>query len=131
MCSSETSTAGVYVAGACQAPRDIPDSVAMASATAAKVLGLFSAETLEREPLVAKVDVNACAGCFHCERVCPYGAITHQEIRDKKGVLQKTVALVREGVCQGCGTCQAMCPGKAVELAGFTDEQVYAAINAF
>ncbi|MBN1959949.1 MAG: CoB--CoM heterodisulfide reductase iron-sulfur subunit A family protein [Deltaproteobacteria bacterium] len=127
----ETSTAGIYVAGACQAPRDIPDSVAMASAAAAKVLSLFSAETLEREPLVAQVNANNCTGCFHCERVCPYGAVTHQEIRNKKGELLKTVALVREGVCQGCGTCQATCPSKAVELAGCTDEQIFAAINAF
>jgi heterodisulfide reductase subunit A len=126
----ETNTAGVYLAGACQAPRDIPDAVAMASATAAKVLGLFSKDQLEREPTVARVDVNLCTGCFHCERVCPYGAVTPKEIRDRKGNLVKTVAEVNPGVCQGCGTCQATCPSKSVELAGFTDEQIYASINA-
>ncbi len=127
----ETNTAGIYVAGACQSPRDIPDSVAMASATASKVLGLFSAEELEREPLVARVDQGVCTGCFHCERVCPYGAVERKEIRDRKGVLQKVVAEVNKGVCQGCGTCEATCPSKSVELEGFTDEQIYAAINAF
>ena len=126
----ETNTAGVYVAGACQAPRDIPDAVAMASATASKVLGLFSKEMLEREPLVARVDAALCAGCFHCERVCPYGAVERHEIRDRKGNLIKVVAEVNPGVCQGCGTCQATCPSKSVELQGFTDEQILAQINA-
>ncbi len=126
----ETNTAGIYVAGCCQSPRDIPDSVAMASATAAKVLGLFSKEMLEREPTVARVDEALCTGCFHCERVCPYGAVTHKELRDRKGNLKKVVATVNPGVCQGCGTCQATCPSKSVELDGFTDEQIWAEINA-
>ncbi len=126
----ETNTAGIFVAGACQSPRDIPDSVAMASAAASKILGLFSNEQLEREPLVARVDPALCAGCFHCERVCAYGAVERKELRDKKGNLLKVVAEVNKGVCQGCGTCQATCPSKAVELDGFTDEQIYAAINA-
>jgi heterodisulfide reductase subunit A len=126
----ETNTAGVYVAGACQAPRDIPDSVAMASATASKVLGLFSNEMLEREPTVARVDETTCTGCFHCERVCAYGAVEHKEIKDRKGNLLRVVAFVNPGVCQGCGTCQATCPSKSVELQGFTDEQIYAQINA-
>jgi heterodisulfide reductase subunit A len=126
----ETNTAGVYLAGACQAPRDIPDSVAMASAAAAKILGLFSKAELEREPTVAKVDAALCAGCFHCERVCPYGAITRIEVRDRKGNLVKIVAEVNPGVCQGCGTCQATCPSKSVELQGFTDEQIWSEINA-
>ncbi len=127
----ETNTAGIYVAGACQAPRDIPDSVAMASAAAAKVLGLFSHEQLERDPTVAHVDANTCSGCFHCERVCPYGAVTRREVRDRQGKLIKVVAEVNQGVCQGCGTCQATCPSKSIELDGFTDAQIYAAINAF
>jgi heterodisulfide reductase subunit A len=126
----ETNTAGVFLAGACQAPRDIPDSVAMASATASKVLGLFSKELLEREPLIAKVDRATCTGCFHCERVCPYGAIERKPLKDAKGRLIKIAAEVNQGVCQGCGTCQATCPSKSVELEGFTDEQIYGAINA-
>jgi len=126
----ETNTAGVFLAGAVQAPRDIPDSVAMASAAAAKVLDLFSADELEREPTIAKVDATICTGCFHCERVCPYGAVEHKEIRDRKGNLIKVIADVNPGVCQGCGTCVATCPSKSVELQGFTDSQVFAEINA-
>ncbi len=126
----ETNTAGIFVAGACQAPRDIPESVAMASAAAAKVLGLFSKAELEREPIVARVDATHCAGCFLCERVCPYGAVGRREIKDRAGRLVKVVAEVNPGVCQGCGTCQATCPGKHVELQGFTDQQVYAQIQA-
>jgi heterodisulfide reductase subunit A len=102
----------------------------MASAAASKILGLFSKDQLEREPTVAKVNGSLCAGCFHCERVCPYGAVEHLEIRDRKGVLVKVVAQVNPGVCQGCGTCEATCPSKSVELQGFTDQQIYAEINA-
>ncbi len=126
----ETNTAGVYVAGACQAPRDIPDAVAMASATASKVLGLFANEMLEREPTVARVDESICAGCFHCERVCPYGAVEHKEIKDRAGNVVRVVAYVNPGVCQGCGTCEATCPSKSVELQGFTDEQIWSEIQA-
>ena len=126
----ETNTAGVFLAGACQSPRDIPDSVAMASATASKVLGLFSKELLEREPLIARVDRMTCTGCFHCERVCPYGAVERKTLTDSKGRIIKVIAEVNQGVCQGCGTCQATCPSKSVELDGFTDEQIYAAVNA-
>jgi heterodisulfide reductase subunit A len=127
----ETNTAGIFVAGACQAPRDIPDAVSMASATASKVLGLFSAAELERDPIVAQVNQSSCVGCFQCERVCPYGAIEHKDLKDRKGALLKVVAEVNRGICQGCGTCQATCPSKSVELEGFTDQQIYAAINAF
>jgi heterodisulfide reductase subunit A len=126
----ETNTAGVYVAGACQAPRDIPDAVAMASATASKVLGLFANEMLEREPTVARVDESSCAGCFHCERVCAYGAVEHKEIKDRAGNVLRVIAYVNPGVCQGCGTCQATCPSKSVELAGFTNEQIWSEIQA-
>ena len=76
----ETNTAGVFVAGACQAPRDIPDSVAMASAAGAKVMSLFSADELEREPAVAVVNENTCIGCMNCANVCAYGAIEQREI---------------------------------------------------
>ena len=126
----ETNTAGIYVAGACQAPRDIPDAVAMASATASKVLGLFANEMLEREPTVARVDEATCAGCFHCERVCAYGAVEHKDIKDRAGNVVRVIAYVNPGVCQGCGTCEATCPSKSVELAGFTDEQIWSEIQA-
>ena len=113
----ETNTAGVFVAGACQAPRDIPDSVAMASATGAKVLGLFSSDELEREPAVAVVNEQTCIGCMRCELVCPYGAIEQREVCTVDGHVCGQIAYVNPGVCQGCGTCQAVCLSKSVELA--------------
>jgi heterodisulfide reductase subunit A len=126
----ECATAGVYLAGACQGPKDIPDSVSQASAAAAKVMTLFAKDELEREPIVAKVNDKNCVACFACKKVCPYGAVEEKEIRDRQGNLIKVVAYVNPGVCGGCGTCQATCPSKSVELDGYTDEQIMAQIEA-
>ncbi len=132
----ETNTAGVFLAGACQGPKDIPESVAQASAAAAKVLGLFSAAELQREPIVARVNrrpapqYSTCIGCFTCQAVCPYKAIEREEIRDRKGNLVKTIARVNAGLCQGCGTCVSVCRSKSIDLDGFTDEEVHAALLA-
>lgn len=126
----EVSTAGVFLAGACQAPKDIPESVAMASAAASKSLVLFGSDYLEREPTVAKVNESICAGCFYCQKVCPYNAIERKEVKDRQGNIVKIIAYVNSGLCQGCGTCNAVCPSKSVELIGFNDEQIYAQINA-
>jgi heterodisulfide reductase subunit A len=126
----ETNTAGVFLAGACQAPKDIPDTVAQASASASKVLGLFSNPELEREPVVAKVNENTCVHCRFCIEACPFGAITDKEIKDRKGNLIKTVAEANPSVCQGCGTCVAICRSKSVDLEGYTDEEMYAAIQS-
>jgi heterodisulfide reductase subunit A len=126
----EAPTAGIFLAGACQAPKDIPEAVAQASAAAAKAQILFSREILEREPIVAKVNEATCAGCFACQAVCPFSAVEVHEIRDRQGRLLKTVARINAGMCNGCGTCQATCPSKSVELAGYTDEQIFAQIAA-
>jgi heterodisulfide reductase subunit A len=126
----ECATAGIYLAGACQGPKDIPETVSQASAAAAKVMTLFAKDKLEREPIVAKVRDSGCVGCFYCKKVCPYGAVEEKEVRDRQGNLVKTVAYVNPGVCGGCGTCQATCPSKSVELDGYTDEQIVAMIEA-
>jgi len=126
----ECATAGIYLAGACQGPKDIPETVSQASAAAAKVMTLFSKDQLEREPIVARVREAGCVGCFACKKVCAYGAVEEKEIRDRQGNLIKTVAFVNPGVCGGCGTCQATCPSKSVELDGYTDEQIVAMIEA-
>jgi len=126
----ECATAGIYLAGACQGPKDIPDTVSQASAAAAKVMTLFAKDQLEREPIVARVNEKNCVGCFYCKKVCPYGAIEEKEIRDRQGNLIRVVAYVNPGVCGGCGTCQATCPSKSVELDGYTDEQIIAMIEA-
>ncbi len=126
----ECATAGIYLAGACQGPKDIPDAVSQASAAAAKVMTLFARDQLEREPIVARVNERTCVACFYCKKVCPYGAVEEKEIRDRQGNLIRVVAYVNPGVCGGCGTCQATCPSKSVELDGYTDEQVMAMIDA-
>jgi len=125
----ECATAGIYLAGACQGPKDIPETVSQASAAAAKVMTLFSKDQMERDPMVARVRETTCVACFACRKVCPYGAVEHKEIRNRQGELIKVVASVNAGVCGGCGTCQATCPSKSVELDGYTDEQIFAMIE--
>ena len=126
----ETTSAGVYLAGACQAPKDIPDAVSQASGAAAKVAGLFSSDLYEREPVVACVDENTCDACFFCLDACPYGAIERRDIKDRDGNLIRTVAYANEAVCQGCGVCVSVCRSNTVDLAGFSDEQMFASIAA-
>ncbi len=127
----ETVTAGIFLAGACIGPADIPDSVAQGSAAASKALGLLSADELQREPVVAKVNEPTCNACWDCLIACPYSAIERHGIKNRKGEVVRMVARVNEGVCQGCGVCVAACRSKSIDLNGYTDEQVFAAINAF
>lgn len=124
----ETNTAGIFLAGTCQAPRDIPDTVAQASGAAAKVLGIIHADELEREPIIGVINENTCNGCFDCEKVCAYNAIEKNEIKDRQGSLIKVVARINEGLCQGCGACAASCRSSSIDVQGFTDDQVYAQI---
>ncbi|ODS34121.1 MAG: NAD(P)H-quinone oxidoreductase subunit I, chloroplastic [Candidatus Scalindua rubra] len=132
----ESSSAGIFLAGTCQGPKDIPETVAQAGGAASKVLALLSSDELEREPVVAKVDrqlppvFSTCIGCFYCQKVCPYSAIEQEDIKARDGSVIKTVARVNEGLCQGCGLCAATCRSKSIELSGFNDEQIYAEINA-
>jgi heterodisulfide reductase subunit A len=124
----ETNTAGIFLAGACQGPKDIPESVAQASAVAAKVLGLLSAKELQRDPVVARVNraapplYSTCIGCFTCLAACPYKAIERDEIHDRRGNVVKVVAKVNQGLCQGCGTCVSLCRSKSIDLDGFTED---------
>jgi heterodisulfide reductase subunit A len=127
---AETLTAGVYLAGACLFPRDIPDSVASGGAAAAKVNGLFAKESLQSEPTVAEVNEKACVGCLNCVRVCPFGAIDPKELENPKTGEKRIVASVNEGVCEGCGTCTAACPSGCISLRGFTDDQILAEVDA-
>jgi heterodisulfide reductase subunit A len=127
----ETNTSGIYLAGACRGPSDIPDVVSQASAAAGKVQNLFSKDVLTREPTVAFVDEERCLGCYACVEVCPYQAAQPKEIRDRQGNWIRNVAEINPGVCQGCGVCLSACRPKAVDLSGFTDEQLYAQLSAF
>jgi heterodisulfide reductase subunit A len=126
----ETVTAGIYLAGTCMGPMDIPDSVSMGSATAGKVLGLFSTDRMAREPITANVNTMTCNACWDCLVACPYTAIDREEVVNRMGEVVGIHAKVNPGLCQGCGVCVPACRSKAIDLAGYTDEQVYAAINA-
>lgn len=132
----ETASAGIFIAGTCQGPMDIPETVAQSSAAACKTLVLFSKERIERPPIVAKVNrslppvFSTCIGCFYCEKVCPYNAIEREEIKSRSGEVLKVVAKVNEALCQGCGLCTTVCRSKAVELSGFTDQEIFAEIDA-
>lgn len=132
----ETNTAGIFLAGAAQGPKDIPDTVGQASAAAAKVLGLLSNQDLQRDPIVARVrrmpppEYSTCLGCFACAAACPYQAIEKEEIKDRHGEWIKTIARVNAGLCQGCGTCVSVCRSKSIDLDGFTDDQMCSALEA-
>jgi len=132
----ETNTAGIFLAGACQAPRDIPESVAMASGAAVKVAGLFSQDELTREPIIAVVNrqsppvYSSCVGCFLCVTACPYQAIEKEEIKNRNGEVIKSIAKVNPGLCQGCGTCVAFCRTKSIDIQGYTHEQMYTEVMA-
>ncbi|MEM5788207.1 MAG: CoB--CoM heterodisulfide reductase iron-sulfur subunit A family protein, partial [Syntrophobacteraceae bacterium] len=121
----ETNTAGVFLAGSCQGPKDIPSSVAQGSAAASKVIGLFSRDKLESDPQISRVDIKRCVGCGKCMLTCPFGAI--HEIRLRGG---EPRAEVIETVCQGCGICTSTCPQGAVQLSHFTDNQILAEVNS-
>jgi heterodisulfide reductase subunit A len=120
----ETNTAGVYLAGCCQGPKDIPSSVAQGSAAASKVLGLFSKDKLASDPQVSVVDIKRCIGCGKCMKTCPFGAIKEIDFRGMKK------AEVIETVCQGCGICTSTCPQGAAQLQHFTDNQILSEVNA-
>jgi len=127
----ESSTGGIFLAGACQGVKDIPETVSQASATAAKVLALFSKDEMMRDPEIAIVDQEKCMNCWDCVTVCPYLAIDRVELKDRNGNFRKWAAYVNPGLCQGCGICNTACRSKSIELMGYTNEQVYAQITAF
>ena len=133
----ESPTAGVYLAGCCQGPKDIPDTVSQAGAAASKVIGLLVKDELKNNPCVATPDENMCNGCSSCEKVCPYGAISYIEKDFARGAgrpghipLMRRVAQVNPAVCQGCGACTVTCPSGAMNLKGFTNQQIMAEVDA-
>jgi len=109
-------TDGVFVAGACQGPKDIPASVAQGAAAAARVLSIIGQGNIEIEAATAIVDETTCVGCTQCVSSCPYQAI---EFHADKGK-----AYVNEALCKGCGTCVGTCLPKSISLKHFTDEQI-------
>ena len=129
----ESPTAGVFLSGVCQGPKDIPETVAQASAAAAKVIGLLSKDKLTCNPCVAHSNEMMCNGCSTCANVCPYGAISYvdKEFRLGGGKTEtRRVASVNEAVCQGCGACTVACMSGAMDLKGFANKQIMAEVDA-
>jgi heterodisulfide reductase subunit A len=124
----DTAVAGVYLAGCCQGPKDIPDTVAQAGAAAAKAMMPLALGKVKTEAQIASVDEDACRGCGICVEICPYGAL------ELKSVFRfgefKEVSSVNEVVCKGCGACAAACPSGAMQHKSFTKRQIFEMISA-
>ena len=116
-----TTSDGVFVVGCCQGPKDIPDTVAQASAAAARVLAMISKGKVEIEAAIAAINEELCSGCKICELLCPFNAISFDE--------EKEVCRVNEALCKGCGVCVAACPTGAITGKHFTTEQIMAEIE--
>jgi heterodisulfide reductase subunit A len=112
---------GIFLAGACQAPRDIPDTVAQAGGAVAEALALADKGTFALEPITADIDKDLCAGCQVCVSLCPFTAITYDK--------EKGISVVNDALCKGCGTCVAACPSGAAQQKHFRDRQIFAEIE--
>ena len=123
----DTFTDGIFLAGCCQSPKDIPDTVAQASAAASRVCDILSKRTLEIEATTAQVAELLCRGCGFCVDVCPYDAVALKEVNRFGHTVE--VAEVNEVLCKGCGACSAACLSGAIQQKGFTDKQILAMIG--
>jgi len=119
-----TPTDGVLIAGCCQSPKDIPDTVAQASAAAARALALISRGKVTLEAAVACVDETRCQGCGRCEEICEFHA---PKIR-KNGLIP--VSSINEVLCKGCGACAVSCPTGAIAIKHFTSQEILAELEA-
>ena len=128
----ESPTAGIFLSGMCQGPKDIPETVSQAGAAAAKVIGLLSKKELTANPCTAHPEEVRCNGCGECEKVCPYGAISYEEkeLRVMGGREKRRVAVVNTALCQGCGACTVACPSGVMDLQGFSNRQILAEVDA-
>jgi heterodisulfide reductase subunit A2 len=115
----ETASEGIFLAGTCQSPMDIPDSVAQAGCAAAAALSLIDQGTITLDPSITEVAASICSGCGQCMQSCPYNAIT----------LTNMKAEINAYLCKGCGTCAAACPNKATTLINYTDRQLIAEMD--
>jgi len=116
-----TANDGIYIAGCCQGPKDIPDTVAQASSAAARILAYIAKGEVEIEPIQAYIEPELCAGCRLCNNLCPYGAISFDE--------EENISKVNEALCKGCGTCVAACASSAATAKHFSDKQIFAEIE--
>ena len=129
----ESPTAGIFLAGCCQGPKDIPETVAQSSGAAAKAICLLVKDKLKNNPCTAHPDENACNGCGQCANVCPYGAISYID-KDFRGpnrtTITRHVSQVNTAMCQGCGACTVACPSGAMDLNGFSNKQILAEVDS-
>jgi heterodisulfide reductase subunit A len=112
---------GVYIAGCCQGPKDIPDTVAQASAAACRALAFIAKAEVEIEPITSAITAELCSGCRICIGVCPYNAIKYLE-KDKHSE-------INDAICKGCGSCVAACPSGAAYQQHYRDSQLMAEIE--
>ena len=119
----ETVIDGITIAGTCQGPKNISESVNSALSAATKSFSYVSKGTLETEPIVAKVDHDECSWCNKCTEACPFDAIEKQEVNGKE------VAVINASVCKGCGMCTPVCPVDAIDLIGYTSEEMMSMID--
>ena len=116
-----TFTDGIFLAGCCQGPKDIPDTVAQAGAAAAEAFSLIDKGHIEQEPNTAYILAEECSGCKSCIPLCPYTAITFDEAKQK--------AIINEALCKGCGTCVASCPSGSIVQNLFEDAEIFSEID--
>ena len=129
----ESPTAGIFLAGCCQGPKDIPETVAQSSGAAAKAICLLVKDKLKNNPCTSSPNENMCNGCGACANVCPYGAISYIE-KDFRGpnrtTITRRVSQVNTAMCQGCGACTVACPSGAMDLLGFSNKQIMAEVDS-
>jgi heterodisulfide reductase subunit A len=116
-----TTTDGIFIAGTCVAPKDIPDTVAQARAAAARILARIAQGKIEVDALYSEVMEDRCSGCRFCNQLCPYSAIEFLEDKKKSHIIS--------ALCKGCGVCVAACPSGAIKGRHFTDQQVLAQVD--
>jgi heterodisulfide reductase subunit A len=116
-----TTTDGVFIAGTCVAPKDIPDTVAQARAAAARILARIAKEKIEVDALYSEVNENLCSGCRLCNTLCPFSAIEFIEEKKQSHIIS--------ALCKGCGVCVAACPSSAIIGRHFTDQQILAQVD--
>lgn len=121
---AETASNGIYLAGTVQGAKDVRESMAQALAAAAKASGLLAQDVIEKEPLMAKVNLDACIACMRCVKVCPFGAI------EQVGEVKTGSIIIHQAACMGCGSCPGECNFQAIDMPYFTREQILAQIDA-
>jgi heterodisulfide reductase subunit A len=116
-----TMSDGIFIVGCCQGPKDIPETVAQASAAAARALAMITRSKMETGAIIASIDEKLCSGCKICNLLCPYNAISFDEIGK--------VSRVNQVLCKGCNVCGAACPSGAISTRNFSSKQIMAEIE--